>query len=67
MDYNQKSTASNLQAKVIPDKPVAKTNPLNTEHDYHNVDEMAKDLGVELPDNDKLSMCDRLKSRDKQR
>ncbi len=56
------------QAKVVPEKAVASTNPLdnssNGDKDYHNVEEIASDMGVEVDDNEELSMVDRLKARD---
>jgi hypothetical protein len=67
MDNKDNISEVKYRAKVIKDKPVAKTNPLDSSQDYHNVEEMAQDLGVEFADNMELSTSDRLKSRDKER
>ena len=67
MSENKNNNQTTYGRKIIPDKSVAKTNPLDSSHDYHDVDQMAKDLGVEFADDQELSMSDRLESRDKAR
>ena len=64
---NQNNNNQSYKTKSIPHQQVAQTNPLSIEHDYHNVDEMGKDLGVEIDKEQDVSLYEELKSRDKAR
>ena len=67
MSENKNNTQTTYGRKTISDKSVAKTNPLDSSRDYHDVDQMVRDLGVEFVDDQEISMSDRLKSRDEAR
>ncbi|MGB3536102.1 MAG: DUF6335 family protein [Microcoleaceae cyanobacterium] len=52
------------QAKVIPDQPVAATEPIPERHD---VDDIASEMGVEIANEEPVQMKEKLDQRDEQR
>lgn len=52
------------QAKVIPDQPVAATEPFPERHD---VDQLADTMGVEIANEEPVKMKEKLEQRDQNR
>lgn len=52
------------QAKVIPDQPVAATEPIA---EVHDVNQLADAVGVDIPEEKPVNMKEKLDQRDEQR